>query len=154
LLDCDELINEICDKHGGIIRLINGDEYFFTFTDAHQTITAITELCHFWKRIVERYKLGISIGIHKGNFNVIRSFVYGDDIHTTVLLTRLSRLYHPGQPEIRVTTSRKVRNKFQETEWEGKFRELDPSRILEQGHKKIVQEHGAFEFLPGDELQR
>jgi class 3 adenylate cyclase len=149
LLDCDDLINEICDKHGGIIRQINGDEYFFTFTDAQQTITAIEELCHFWKRIVERYKLGISIGIHKGNLNVIRSFVYGDDIRTTEYLTGLGKLYHPGKDKINVTTSRKVRNEFQETEWKGRFRELDPGRIVEQAYKKIVREHGAFEFIYG-----
>ena len=152
LLDCDDLINEICDKHGGIVRQVNGDEYFFTFTDANQTIIAVEELCHSWKRIVERYKLGISIGVHKGNLKVIRSFVYGDDIRTTAYLTELGKLYHPGQDEIRVVTSRKVSNEFQGTEWEDKFQELDPGRIVEEVHKMIVREHGAFEFIFDDHL--
>ncbi len=150
LLDCDDLINEICDKHGGIIRQVDGDEYFLTFTDGGQTIHAIEELCHSWKRIVERYNLGISIGIHKGNLNVIRSFVYGDDINTTVYLTALGKLYHLSKDEIHVITSRKVRNEFQGIEWEGKFRELDPSLIVEEVHERITREHGAFEFIYGD----
>ena len=152
LLDCDDLINKICDKHGGIVRQVNGDEYFFTFTDANQTIIAVEELCHSWKRIVERYKLGISIGVHKGNLKVIRSFVYGDDIRTTAYLTELGKLYHPGQDEIRVVTSRKVNNEFQGTEWEDKFQELDPGRFVEAVHKMIVREHGAFEFIFDDHL--
>jgi len=152
LLDCDDLINEICDKHGGIIRQVNGDEYFFTFTDANQTIIAVEELCHSWKRIVERYKLGISIGVHKGNLRVIRSFVYGDDIRTTEYLTELGKHYHPGKDKIRVITSRKVKNEFQGTEWEDKFQELDPSRIVEEVHKIIVREHGAFQFIFDDHL--
>src|SRR5574341_23067 len=147
LLDCDDLINEICDKHGGIIRQVNGDEYFFTFMDANQTIIAIEELCHSWKRIVAQYGLGISIGVHKGNLNVIRSFVYGGDIQTTMYLTRLGKLYHPSQDEIRVITSKKVRNELQGTEWEGNFQDLDLSRIVEEVHKMIVREHGAFEFI-------
>jgi class 3 adenylate cyclase len=154
LLDCDDVINEICDKHGGIIRQVNGDEYFFTFTDANQTIIAVEELCHSWKRIVERYKLGISIGVHKGNLKVIRSFVYGDDIRTTQYLTELGKLYHPGQDEIRVVTSRKVSNEFHGTEWEGKFRELDDEGTTKEVHKMIFNEHGAYEFIVGDELQK
>ncbi|HEX9837900.1 MAG TPA: adenylate/guanylate cyclase domain-containing protein [Anaerolineales bacterium] len=154
LLDCDDLINEICDKHGGIIRQVNGDEYFFTFTDANQTIIAVEELCHSWKRIVERYKLGISIGVHKGNLKVIRSFVHGDDIRTTQYLTEIGKLYHPGQDEIRVVTSRKVRNELQGTEWEGKFRELDNEGTTKEVHKLIFNEHGAYEFIVGDELQK
>jgi class 3 adenylate cyclase len=153
LLDCDDLINAVCDTHGGIIRQIDRDQYFLTFTDAHQTITAIEELCHSWKKIVKRYTLGISIGIHKGNLNVIRSFVYGDDIRTTLILTELGKLYRRGQDEIHVIASRKVRNEFQEKKWEGKFVELDPSEIVEPVHQRIMQEHGAFEFVSGDDLQ-
>jgi len=139
---------------GERIRQVNGDEYFVTFTDANQTISAVEELCHSWKRIVERYKLGISIGVHKGNLKVIRSFVYGDDIRTTQYLTELGKLYHPGQDEIRVVTSRKVRNEFQGTEWEGKFRELDNEGTTKEVHKMIFNEHGAYEFMVGDELQK
>jgi len=153
LVDCDDLINKVCARHDGLIRQVVGDEYFVTFTEAIQAVTAIEEICRSWKHIVQRYKLGISIGLHRGTLNVIRSFVYGDDIHTTVALTELCKLYHPGQDEIHVMASRKVRNEFQEKRWDEKFLELDPRGIAEQGHKRIVQEYGAFEFLVDDDLQ-
>ena len=150
LLDCDDLINEICDKHGGTIRQVNGDEYFFTFTDAIQTINAIQELCHSWKRIVEKYGLGITIGVHKGNLNVFHSFIYGDDIHTTVYLTQLDRLYFPRKDKIHAIFSRKVRDEFQGKNWKGKFLALDENKIVEEVQKGHVREQGAFEFIYGD----
>lgn len=150
LLDCDDLINEICDKYGGIIRQVHGDEYFLTFLDGRQTIKAVEELCDSWKRIVERYKLGISIGIHKGNLNVIRAFVYGDDINMTVYLTALGKLYHLNTEEINVIISQKVRDEFDGIEWEGKFCALDPRLIDDEVGKAIIREHGAFEFSYDD----
>ncbi len=150
LLDCDDLINEICDKHGGIIRRVDGDEYFITFTGGGQAINAIEELCHAWKRIVERYNLGICIGIHKGNLNVIRSFVYGDDINTAIYLTAFAKQYQLSKTEIYVITSRKVRNEFQGIEWEDKFRALDPNLIVEEVDGTITHEHDPFEFIYSD----
>ena len=120
--------------------------------DANQTIIAVKELCHSWKTIVEQYKLGISIGVHKGNLKVIRSFVYGDDIRTAEYLTELGKHYHPGKDKIGVIASRKVKNEFQGTEWEDKFQELDSSRIVEEVHKMIVRDHGVFEFIFNDHL--
>lgn len=154
LFDCNDLINETCDRHGGIIRQVSGDQYFLTFVDPTQTILAIEELCHSWRKIVERYQLGISIGVHKGSLNVFRSFAYGDDIHTTVFLTRLEKLYFPNKDEIHALLSKKVVEEFQATSWERKFQELDPKKVNEELYKLIVHEHGAFELLLNDELQR
>lgn len=152
LVDCDDLINELCDRHGGIIRKADGDEYFITFTEARQTIAAIEELCQFWKRMVERYNLGISIGVHKGNLNVIRSFVYGEDIKTTIDLSRLGKHDLPGKEDIRVIASRKVKNEFRGTKWENNFHELDPGFFFDQEEKMIASEHRAHLYLVGNKL--
>ncbi|HZM25265.1 MAG TPA: adenylate/guanylate cyclase domain-containing protein [Anaerolineales bacterium] len=150
LLECDDLINEICEKHGGVIRQVLGDQYFLTFIDANQTLMAIEQLCRSWKGIVERYKLGISIGIHKGNLNVIRSFVFGNDIHTTVYLSELDRFYQPGPDGICVVASGKIRDEFMGTGQEVKFRALDRERITQEVYKMIIREHGGFEFVLED----
>lgn len=154
LRDCDDVINEVCEKHGGVIRQIMGDQYFFTFLEANQTFIAIEELCQKWKTIIQGYKIGLSIGIHKGNLNVFRSFVYGEDIHTTVYLTDLSHLYRPKRDEICVITSRKVKDEFKGTNWETRFHELDNEENTREVHKMITDEHGIYEFMVGDELQK
>jgi class 3 adenylate cyclase len=147
LLDCDDLINEMCDKHGGIIRQVNGDQYFLTFTEADHTMMAVEQLCHSWRKIVDRYQLGISIGVHKGKLNVFRSFVYGDDIHTTVYLTQIEKLYFPEKEEIHAIFSREARKELQAAGWTKKFRELDPERAVEETYKTVMREQGAFELL-------
>jgi class 3 adenylate cyclase len=154
LLDCDDLINEVCDKHGGIIRQVNGDQYFLTFTDPQQAMLAVEQLCHSWGKIVEQYHLGISIGVHKGNLNVLRSFVYGEDIHTTTYLTHLEKIYFPNKTEVHAITSRRVREALKESKWNERFRELTPTNVAEELFQRVVQEHGAFEFLFDDELRR
>ena len=100
--------------------------------------------------IVERYKLNISIGVHKGNLNVIRSYVFGDDIHTTVHLSELDRFYQPGQDGICVIASGKIRDEFKGTDQEVKFKELDRERITQEVYKMIIREHGGFEFVLKD----
>lgn len=90
LLECDDLVNSICEKHYGIVRQVNGDQYFLTFSQPTQTFLAIQEMCEKWKRIVKNYNVGLSIGIHKGDPKAIRSFVYGDDI----LNSQDSTLHH------------------------------------------------------------
>ncbi|HKY55795.1 MAG TPA: adenylate/guanylate cyclase domain-containing protein, partial [Anaerolineales bacterium] len=153
LLECDDLINEICEKHSGVIRQVIGDQYFLTFTDANQMLMAIEQLCHSWKAILERYKLGISIGIHKGNLHIIRSYVFGDDIHTTIYLSELDRFSHPRRDDIYVVTSAKVRDEFIGTDQEKKFLEFNMIKISQEVHKIIVGEHGAFEFVLEDVSQ-
>lgn len=153
LLDCDDLINEICEKHGGVIRQVVGDQYFLTFINANQTLMAIEQLCQSWKAIVERYKLGISIGVHKGNLHIIRSYVFGDDIHTTIYLSELDRFSHPRRNEIYAVTSGKFRDEFIGTDQEKKFLEFDTAKISKEVHKMIVGEHRAFELIVEDDSQ-
>lgn len=154
LLDCDDLINEVCDQHGGIIRQVNGDQYFLTFTDPNQAMMAVEQFGHSWRKIAEHYGLGISIGVHKGNLNVLRSFVYGDDIHTTTYLTQLEKIYFPNKTEVHAITSRRVREALKESKWNERFRELTPTNAAEELFQKVVREHGAFEFLLDDGLRR
>src|SRR6266542_3568897 len=73
LLVYDDIMNEICDAHGGVIRNTQGDRYFLTFPESHQTLAAVATLCRRWNGIIERYGLGLSVGIHRGDVNILRS---------------------------------------------------------------------------------
>jgi class 3 adenylate cyclase len=148
LLDYDDLLNEICDSYGGVIRNKFGDEYFLTFTDPQMLFSAMERLCTSWRRIIERYQLGLSVGIHHGQLNILRSYLYGNDIHTTFYLERLGHWAGPGAAGVSVFVSRKVKENVEGTNWERNFRALDGSRITDVSLHSVLNEHGVFEFIP------
>ena len=55
--------------------------------------------------MIERYQLGLSVGIHHGQLNILRSYLYGNDIHTTFYLERLSHLASTGAAGVSVFVS-------------------------------------------------
>lgn len=149
LLQYDDMINDICGKFSGVIRQVNGDQYFLTFSDCTQTLAALEELCQNWKDMIERYGTGISIGVHKGSLNVIRSYVYSDDIHTTLYLSGINSVYDHVLSEIWVVGSRKIIDELKGTYWDERFQELDPGKSTQEFHKMVFREHGAYRLLLG-----
>jgi class 3 adenylate cyclase len=153
LLDYDDLLNEICENHNGVVRSATGDNYFLTFSDINQVLNAVEELCEQWKAIFHRHKIGLKIGIHKGNLNIFRSYIYSQsqDINTAAYMTQLNRVTDKDGFSIIVTGS--IRKASQGTRWERKFVELDKNTIPEENIlRRVVEEHGAYQFIVGDEL--
>jgi len=149
LLDHDDLVNEICEEHGGMVRNNQGDRYFLTFQELHQTLAALEKLCQRWKDMVHRYGLGLSVGLHKGDVHILRSYVFGNDIHTTVHLTDLCRWVFPDH-ECSVIVSQRIRGEVHGTTWEPRFRELPPDQIMRDPYRTLAQEYGACQFIVGD----
>ena len=150
LIDYHDMLNEICERHNGVVRNASGDTYFLTFSDANALFPATQDLCESWKKVVERYQLGLSVAIHKGDLNIIRSYLYGNDIHTTVFLERLNSLVHPSKEIISVVVSGRIKECAQGTNWESRIRELDTSKITDERLQSIVKEHGAYQFIVND----
>lgn len=148
LLDYDDLVNEICDQYGGVIRNKFGDEYFLTFIDGPRLFSAMESLCRSWKNMVERYQLGLSVGIHHGQLNILRSYLYGNDIHTTFYLERLNSWIGPGTTGISIVVSKKVKETVEGTNWAKRFQEVDKSQITNLSLRSVLDEHDAFEFIP------
>lgn len=154
LLDYDDLLNDICENNNGVIRAAMGDTYFLTFSDINQTLNAVEELCERWKAIFHRHKIGLKIGIHKGNLNIFRSYIYSQsqDIHITGYMTQLSRV--ADKDGFSVTVTGLIRKASQGTRWERKFIELDKTKIPEEEYlKRIVEEHEIYEFMVENELK-
>jgi class 3 adenylate cyclase len=150
LLAHDDLVNEICEAHGGIIRNYQGDTYFLTFSELDQTLTALDKLCRRWPAIVQDYGLGLSVGVHKGDVNILRSYVYGTDIHTTVYLTDLSRKVFPHS-DYCVVVSDRIRQDARGTIWEPNFRELQSKEITDDVYRALIKNHGAHQFIVSDQ---
>jgi class 3 adenylate cyclase len=147
LLEYEDLMNAACEKHGGIIRQVNGDLFFMTFEKADQALSAIKTLCLNWTGIVERYNVGMEIGVHKGELNLFRSYVFGNDINITMLLTDLCGFYGTNQDRIFVIASGKIRDELMGTDQYEKFLELDMEKITQENHRISAHEHGAFRFI-------
>jgi len=151
LMEYDDLINEICDSHNGVIRNTGGDQYFLTFPEAKALFEAVEDLCMSWKGILRRYQLGLSIAAHKGDLNIIRSYLFSNDIHTTLFLERLNPLAYPDRKTISVIVSDRIRESATGTDWEGRFQNVDVSKIMDDRETAIVKDYGAFWFIPKNE---
>jgi len=151
LLEYDDLMNEICDTYGGVIRNTSGgDEYFLTFSETNAFFPALEKLCSSWKNMIKRYKLGLSIAAHKGDLNILRSYLYGGNIHTTFYLEQLNGMFHPARESISIAVSGKVKESAQGTIWEPRIQELDRSKITSEKLQSMIEEHGAYWFIAGD----
>ena len=151
LSDYDDLLNEICNRHGGVIRNTSGDQYFLTFAEAESLFTAMDDLCKSWKQMLQRYQLGLSVAIHKWDLNIIRSYLYSNDIHTTVFLKQLNHLIKPATETISVVVSNRVKEAAFGTNWERKFQEIDARRITDERHQSIIEEYEAYSFIVEDD---
>ena len=147
LLEYDDVMNDVCAKHGGIIRQVHGDLYFMTFEGANQTISAIKLLYLNWKRIVDRYAIGMSIGVHRGDLHVFRSYVFGEDINIAMWLSELGRYYKLDLDQIFVAISGKVKDQASISDDAVKFQELDGNELTQELHKTIIREHRAYRLL-------
>ena len=154
LSDYDDLLNEICNRHGGVIRNTSGDQYFLTFAEAESLLTAMDYLFKYWKQILKRYKLGLSVAIHKGDLNIIRSYLYSNDIHATVFLKELNHLIKPAKESISIIVSSKVKEAAFGTNWERKFQEIDTRKITDERLQSIIKEYQAYSFIFEDESAR
>ena len=147
LLEYEDLMNDICEKNGGMIRQVNGDLFFMTFEKADQAISATKMLCLNWTIIWERYNIGVEIGVHKGNLNVFRSYVFGDDINVTERLLELGRFYKPGSNRVFAAISGKVKDETNIGSNDIKFQELDDEKVTQEIYKTIIREHRPYRLV-------
>jgi class 3 adenylate cyclase len=152
LLEYDNLMNNICARHSGVVRQVSGDMYFLTFMDANQTIAALRMLCQDWSRIKEYYNFGISIGVHKGNLHVFRDYVFGNDINTTGFLSELGRFYEMNIDKVFAAISGSVKDEVSIAFDDIRFQELDPDQISHDSYRAVVRENRVYRFMiEGDE---
>ena len=147
LLEYDDLMNSICAEHGGVVRQVNGDLYFLTFADADETISAMVVLCRKWKSILERYSIGLSIGVHKGNLHVFRSYVFGEDLNVTMSLANLGVFFKSEGNEIFVAVSDKAKITTNNARKDVRFQELDDKLTADEIRQMALGEYHAYRLI-------
>jgi class 3 adenylate cyclase len=149
LTNLDELEKRACEQHGGIIRLILGDSYFLTFAEASQALASIENLCQGWNIFQRQYDLpcGLSIGIHKGDLYIFRSYIYSEDIDITARIEAFNRLLQPERPPSAVTVSEKVQAELTGTLWDAKRQRVDQDKISDSQYRTFLETHPVYQLV-------
>lgn len=142
----DDIIKDVCNNHGGIIRNASGDLYFLTFMENSKLFGALEDFVIAWIGMIEKYGLGLSVAVHKGDINIIRSYLFSNDIHTTFSLERLNGLLNPAKDSISVVVSGRVKESAIGTKREAQLRAIDQSKLLDERTNILVNEQDAYIF--------
>jgi class 3 adenylate cyclase len=126
LFHLDEIIKNTCENTGGILHFIMGDSYFLTFPEATLALTGITHLVEQWFKFIKRSSIDCSlyIGVHKGDVNILRSHVFGNDINMAASLAYQRQLQAEPKGAIVLVSSRIV-DDAKGTSWEKSFKSVD-----------------------------
>lgn len=131
------LHTRIGEEFGGTIRQLNGDKVLMTFSNAYKAVTGLSHLCLEWSKfIIDKgfsVSMPITIAIHRGDFCIFQSIIYGPELNTTF---RISRVPHQAsqREKSRLLVSGKVKSDLAGTEWENQLKaiKLSKEEILAQ----------------------
>jgi len=126
IIRLDEMINSICTKDGGILHFIMGDSYFLTFPEVRLALGGITNLAQQWAEFMQRNSIPCSlyVGVHKGDVNILRSHVFGDDV-TVAASSAYQRSILAESRKTIVLASQLVVHDLKNTEWENFFAKVN-----------------------------
>jgi class 3 adenylate cyclase len=115
----DDLLRNICEKYGGVVHQVIGDSYFLTFSKVNPALEGIASLTEQWAKFIQWNSIDCSlyIGVHKGDVNILRSHVFGDDINIAAALAyQRSLLTESGKTMVLVSS--RIFDDTKGTNWE------------------------------------
>lgn len=126
LIYLDDIIKNICEANEGVIHFIMGDSYFITFPEINFALTGIENLAEQWAEFIQRSAIDCSlyVGIHKGDVNILRSHVFGDDMAKAAFLAYQRALLVESGKTMVLASSRIVED-AKGTNWEQSFIKVD-----------------------------
>ena len=145
LLTYDALLNEISIQQGGIVRGNERDNFFVTFSELPQTLVALDNLRKRWKEMVRDFGVSLKVGIHKGDLNIMHTYVYGDDVNATNMIVEVSAA-HPDNG-CSIVASQKIIDDAKGTDWEGRFHRLAPNQFVKDFDQRVATEFGVYQFV-------
>jgi len=145
LLSYDNLVNEIVLQNGGLVRSYLGDSFFLTFPELDQTLTAMEDLSRRWKEVTRAFGVGLTVGIHRGDLNIFRMYVFSDDVQATSMLTAF-RFDHPDD-DCSILASQRIKDDAGGTSWEQKLIEVARDEIENDFESRVFSEYGVYKFI-------
>jgi class 3 adenylate cyclase len=128
LIHHESLHIQMCEEFAGIIRNNTGDRYFITFSDADMAIAGLSRLCVEWEKfLIDKEltgKLPMRIGVHKGEFYLFRSMIFGREVNVAAMVSELAgRLSRPEKNCIFISGN--VRSDLIGTKWENHLKRIE-----------------------------
>jgi class 3 adenylate cyclase len=145
LVQYDILVNEVVLQYGGLVRSYWGDSFFLTFSELDQTLAAMENLVKRWDEMIAAFGLGLTIGIHRGDLNIFRMYVFSEDVQATSMLTA----FRFNQPDsgCSILTSQRIKEDASGTNWERNFIEVDRGKITNKIERGIISEFDIYQFV-------
>ncbi len=146
LLALDALVKRVCERYGGVIRIFAGDAYHLTFPEAPRALAAVEELCNSWGQFTRQHQMpcGLAVGVHKGDFSVFRSWLFGDAINLTGRLLDLNDVFAPQKDISSVWVTGKVGEQVKGTSWEPRLVRCDS---VDNPWKEFAEKNGVCRFV-------
>jgi class 3 adenylate cyclase len=145
LLMYDNLVNEVVLQNGGLVRSFFGDSFFLTFPELDQTLIAMESLVERWKEVTRTFSLGLTVGVHRGNLNIFRTYVFSDDVQATSMLTSF-RINHSDE-ECSILASRRIKEDAGGTNWEKKIIKIDRGETTNDFLRGLDSEFEVYQFV-------
>lgn len=141
----DTLVGEVVLQHGGLVRMFSGDSFFLTFPELDKVLTAMEILLKRWKMVTQEYGLRLTVGVHRGDLNIFRMYVFSNDVQATSMLTRI-RVAQPDE-ECTILASRRIREDVQGTDWEQRFIKVNENDLTNEYDRTLASEYGVYQFV-------
>jgi len=126
VIHLDDIVRNVYEKHGGVLHFIMGDCYFLTFPDVSHAMAGVTNLEEQWVEFMQLQRIDCSlyVGVHKGDVNILRSHVFGDDITVAASLAyQRSLLAESGKTMVLVSS--RIVEEAKGTAWAQSFTRVD-----------------------------
>lgn len=153
LISLDTLTKHACEQYGGIIRVILGDAYFLTFSEAGHALAAMEQLCDQWSHFMHDNDVacGMRAGIHRGDVNIFRSFAYSEAANIAGMLEGLTVA---GREPVSVLVSQDIYDAVAGSRWEQKLQCVDvasitlPPRATRRSFlQSLIEKRGIYQLI-------
>lgn len=98
-----------------------------------------------WKDLARDFEMGLNIGIHKGDLNILYPFIYGSDVDVINFLSSDRAIR--ANNECYIVASQTIRDDAQETNWERKFHQVDPNQFTNDFGRRVIEDYGVYQFV-------
>ena len=136
LLGFRRIMEQTADENGGLIRVYAGDSCLMTFPEAAPALLAVRNMNSRWMEFAAKHAIPCRLRtvIHKGDFYLYDTFMFGDAIDMTYAAERLSRKIMPGREENVTLVTDSLCSSIDRVSWDSTMKPLQadsPNRLFQ-----------------------
>jgi class 3 adenylate cyclase len=139
LMEYEESMKIVCRDHGGVLRQVAGDSYILTFSNAANALNAVRQFCLSWAVFnkMQQWDCRVDFGIHRGDLQIFRSYLFGDTLNEAARLSDMSRYMSRDTDNLNVFVSQPVYRSLDNTNLQNGLEKIDVSNFSNVGEQMI-----------------